>query len=100
MIRLEFYVRDSQEIDRRHVPQISEAIRGSGGIEQSYVSTKAKNVSTLREPAQLADQQGTLCVSALYPYIMASSAGQNEKKTSPLIPQQMGLKHNVRRSRI
>ena len=28
-----FYIRDSQEIDRRHVPRISEAIRGSGGIE-------------------------------------------------------------------
>ena len=52
MIRLAFYIRDSQEIDRRHVPPISEAIRGSGGIEYSYVSTKAKKVSTLRGPAQ------------------------------------------------
>ena len=33
MIRLTFYIRDSQEIDRRHVPPISEAIRGSGGTE-------------------------------------------------------------------
>ena len=33
MIRLAFYIRDSQEIDRRHVPPISEAIRGSGGID-------------------------------------------------------------------
>ena len=27
------YIRESKEIDRRHVPPISEAIRGSGGIE-------------------------------------------------------------------
>ena len=67
MIRLAFHIRDSQEIDRRHVPRISEAIRGSGGIESSYVSTKAKKVSTLRGPAQLADLPGTLCVSAQYP---------------------------------
>ena len=62
MIRLALYIRDSQEIDRKHVPPISEAIRGSGGIEQSYVSAKANKASTLREPAQLADLQGTLCV--------------------------------------
>ena len=54
------YIRDNQEIDRRHVPPTSEAIRGSGGIEN--VSTKAKEVSTLRGPAQLADLQGALCV--------------------------------------
>ena len=62
MIRLAFYIRESQVIDRRHVPPISEAIRGSGGIEQSYVSTKAKKVSTLRGPAQLANLQGAPCV--------------------------------------
>ena len=33
VIRWAFYIRDSQEIDRRHVAPISEAIRGSGGIE-------------------------------------------------------------------
>ena len=33
MIRLAFYIRDSEEIDRGHVPRISGAIRGSGGIE-------------------------------------------------------------------
>ena len=33
MIRLAFNFRDSKEIDRRHVSPISEAIRGSGGIE-------------------------------------------------------------------
>ena len=62
MIRLALYIRDSQEINRRHVPPISEAIRGSGGIEQSYVSAEANKASTLRGPAQLADLQGTLCV--------------------------------------
>ena len=36
MIRLAFFVRDNQEIDRTHEPPISEAIRGSGGIELSY----------------------------------------------------------------
>ena len=41
MIRFAFYIRNSREIDRRHVPGISEAIRGSGGIEYSYVSDKA-----------------------------------------------------------
>ena len=50
------------EIDQRHVPPISEAIRGSGGIELGYVSTKENKVSTLRGPAQLADLQGALCV--------------------------------------
>ena len=62
MIRLAFYIWESYEIDRRHVPPISEAIRGSGGIEYSYVSTKAKKVSTLRGPAQLADLQEALWV--------------------------------------
>ena len=62
MIRLAFCIRESQEIDQRHVPPISEAIRGFGGIELSYVSTKEKKVSTLRGPAQLADLQGALCV--------------------------------------
>ena len=33
MIRVAVYIRGSQEIDRRHVPPISEAIRGSGGME-------------------------------------------------------------------
>ena len=33
MIRLAFSIRESSELDRRHVPPISEAIRGSGGIE-------------------------------------------------------------------
>ena len=32
MIKLAFFIGDSQEIDRRHVPLISEATRGSGGI--------------------------------------------------------------------
>ena len=32
-IRLEFYIRDSKEIDRRHEHPISETIGGSGGIE-------------------------------------------------------------------
>ena len=44
------------------MPPISEAIRGSGRIEHSYVSTKAKKASTLRGPAQLADLQGAICV--------------------------------------
>ena len=44
------------------MPLIPEAIRGSGGIGLSYVSTKKKKVSTLRGPAQLADLQGALCV--------------------------------------
>ena len=65
MIKLALYIRESQEIDRRHVPPISEAIRGSGGIEYSYVSTKEKKVSTLRGPAQLADLQGALCVPCI-----------------------------------
>ena len=82
MIRLAFCIRDSQDIDRRHVPPISEAIRGSCGIEYSYVSAKAKELRTLRGPAQLADLQETLCVPAQYPYIMASSAGQTEKLPS------------------
>ena len=77
MIRLAFYtgIRDSQEIDRRHVPPVSEAIRGSGGIEYNNISTKAKKVSALRGPAQLAGLQGTICVPAQYSYNMASTAG-------------------------
>ena len=55
MMRLAFYVRERKEIDRRHVPPISEAIRGSGGIEESYVSAKETKVSTLQGPAQLVD---------------------------------------------
>ena len=31
MIRLAFIIRDSQEIDRRHVPPFSEVVQGSGG---------------------------------------------------------------------
>ena len=33
MVRLAFYIRENQEIDRRYVPPIPEAIRGSGGSE-------------------------------------------------------------------
>ena len=44
------------------MPPISEAFRGSGGIEKSYISTKETKVSTLRGPAQLADLQRALCV--------------------------------------
>ena len=56
MKRLAFYIRDSQEIDRRHEPPIPEAIRGS---------RRLRKLSTLRGPAKLADlQQGALCVSA------------------------------------
>ena len=36
---------------------------------KSHVSAKAKKVSTLRGPAQLADLQGTFCVFPQYPYI-------------------------------
>ena len=36
MIMLSFCIRDSQEIDRRHVLLISEAIRGSDEIEYIY----------------------------------------------------------------
>ena len=68
MIRLAFYIRESHKVDRRHVPRVSEAILGSGGVEKSYVSAKAKKVSTLRGPAQLADLQGTICVPAQYSY--------------------------------
>ena len=69
------------EVDRRHVPPISEAIRGSGGIEQSYVSTKEKKVSTLRGPAQLADLQGALSVptyslTVRYPRLGRSRRGR------------------------
>ena len=42
---------------------ISQAIRGSGGIELRYVFTKETKVITLRGLAQLADLQGALCVS-------------------------------------
>ena len=48
MIRLAFYIREIQEIDRRHGPRILEAIRGSGGIEYSYVSENSNNASNLR----------------------------------------------------
>ena len=69
MIRLAFSNRDSQEIERRHnVPPFREVIRGSGEIYKSFVPPKAKKVSTLRGPAQLADLQKTLCAPALYPY--------------------------------
>ena len=64
MIRLTFYIRDSQGIDRGRVRPISEAIPGSGRNEQGYVSTKTTKVSTLRGPAQLADLQGALGVPA------------------------------------
>ena len=50
MIRLAFYSRESQEIDRRHEPPVSEAIRGSGGIAQSYDDGRLIKVSTLRGP--------------------------------------------------
>ena len=42
MIRLAFHIRESYKVDRRHVPPISEAIPGSGGNEQSYISTKER----------------------------------------------------------
>ena len=63
MVGLAFYIRDSQEIDRRHVPPISEAIRGSGE-SNTATTTTAQKVSTLRGTAQLADLQGALCVPA------------------------------------
>ena len=62
MIWLAFYIWENSEIDRMHVPPISEATRVSGAIEYSYVSTKEKKVSTLRGPAELADLQGALFV--------------------------------------
>ena len=63
MIRLAFYFRDSQEIDRR-------SQKPSGALVESSkaTNTKTEKVSTLRGPAQLADLQRVLCVSALYPY--------------------------------
>ena len=66
MIRLAFYIWESKEVDRRHVPPISEAIPGSVWWKRIklhlYEGTK---VSTLRGPAQLADLQGALCVPHL-----------------------------------
>ena len=63
MIRLAFYIWDSQEIDRRHCLRSQNA---SGPLVESnkatYVVTKAKTVSALRGPVQLADLQGALCV--------------------------------------
>ena len=50
MIRLAFYIRDSQGIDRRHVPRVSEAIRGSSGIEKATSLRREKKVSTFRGP--------------------------------------------------
>ena len=47
------------------------------------MTTKAKKVSILRGPAQLADLPGALCVSAQYPYIMVSSAGPADALLSP-----------------
>ena len=43
------------------MPPISEAIRGSGGVEWSNALSKENEVSSLRGPAQLADLQGALC---------------------------------------
>ena len=77
MIRLAFYVRDIQEI-----------IRGSGGIEYSYVSTKANKVSTLRGPAQLADLLGTFCVPAQYPYTTLTKPSIRKPSTIHTIEQQ------------
>ena len=68
MISLALYIRDRQEKDRRHELQIPEAIRGSDGIQLSYVFTKDAKVRTVRESARLADLQGTLCVSGQYRY--------------------------------
>ena len=47
MISLALYIRDRQEKDRRHELQISESIRGSDGIQLSYVSTKDAKVRTV-----------------------------------------------------
>ena len=45
MMRLAFYIRESWEIDRRHVPPISKAVRGSGGIEKgTSLRTQRKRV--------------------------------------------------------
>ena len=73
MIRFTLPTRNSQEIDRRHVPRVSEAIRGSlvepdKKLPGTSLLSKAKKVSTLRGPAQMANLQGTFCVSAQYSY--------------------------------
>ena len=73
MIGLVFYILDSQEIDRGHEPPLSEAIRGSGGIEYSYALTKSGKVSTLRLPDQMTDAQVTPCAFTQYRYTMPSS---------------------------
>ena len=59
MIRLAFYIRENY-----------------GGIEYSYVSTKAKKVSTLRGSTQLADLQGALCVPT-YNLALTSQGEEN-----------------------
>ena len=68
MIRFAFHIQDSQEVDQGHEPPTPEAIRGSGDIEYSHACTKATKVSTLRGPIQIANLQGTLCVSTQKPY--------------------------------
>ena len=71
MIRLAFYVRDSQEKDRRRaVPLISEeVIQGSDGKRiKPRLCEGSEKVSTLRGPVQLADLQRTLFVPAQYSY--------------------------------
>ena len=81
MIRLAFYIRDSQEIGGTCL----RSQKPSGALAESNkdTSTKAKEVSTLRGPAQLADLQGTLCVPAQYSYttVIASSI-QNQWKST------------------
>ena len=62
MIRLAFYIRDSQEIDLRSHPGLW------WKLIRSHVSPKAKKVSTLRGPAQMADLQGTLNAPTQYSY--------------------------------
>ena len=59
MIRLASYIRDSQGIDRRHVPP-SQKPFGALVESNKAMTTKAKKVSTLRGPAQLENMQGAL----------------------------------------
>ena len=64
MMRLVFYIRDSREIDLGGTFLRSQKPSGVLVESNKATTTKAKNVSTLRGPAQLADLQGVLCVSA------------------------------------
>ena len=51
MIRLAFNIREDLELDRRHVPPISEVIRGSGYDYEGYEIESSPRTCSIGRPA-------------------------------------------------